>query len=78
MGDAVKFRQITKKELFHDCLQIIFVTGTIGIALKFVTLFNAGVYFPSYPNELDSAFLISAVVYLTWAARRRRYSKNSN
>jgi hypothetical protein len=27
-------------ELFHDCMLIIFICGTIGIAVKFVTFFN--------------------------------------
>jgi hypothetical protein len=57
-------------ELFHDCMLIIFVCGTIGIAVKFVTFFNQWVYFPSFPNALDSTFLISAVMYLAWKSRK--------
>jgi hypothetical protein len=59
-------------ELFHDCMTIIFVCGTIGIAVKFVTFFNQWVFFPSFPNALDSTFLISAVMYLTWKSRKRK------
>ncbi|MCW3996402.1 MAG: hypothetical protein NWE98_09700 [Candidatus Bathyarchaeota archaeon] len=62
----------TWRELLHDCLLIISVTGTIGIAIKFVTFFNQWVYFPSFPNALDSTFLISAVGYLAWASRKRK------
>lgn len=51
---------------------IIMVCGTIGIALKFITFFNQWVYFPSFPNVLDSTFLISAVAYLGWKSRQPR------
>ena len=57
-------------DLGKDCLQIILICGTIGIALKFVTFFNHWVYFPSFPNALDSTFLIFSVLYLTWNARK--------
>lgn len=56
--------------LVSDCLLLVFVTGTVGIALKFVTFFNQWVYFPSFPNALDSTFLIVAVVYLAWRTRK--------
>jgi hypothetical protein len=61
-----------KAELFHDCMIIVTLCGTIGIALKFITFFNQWVYFPSFPNALDSTFLISAVGYLAWKSRKRR------
>ena len=53
------------RALLNDLVLIAFATGTIGIALKFVSFFNEWVYFPSFPNILDSAFLISAVLYLS-------------
>ncbi len=59
-------------ELFSDCVTIIFVCGTIAVALKFITFFNQWVYFPSFPNMLDSAFLISAVMFLAWKSRKRK------
>ena len=59
-------------ELFQDCMMIMFVCGTIGIALKFITFFNQWVYFPSFPNMLDSAFLISAVAFFAWKSFKRR------
>ena len=40
-------------------MSLVFVFGIIGVALKFVTFFNQWVYFPSFPNALDSTFLIS-------------------
>lgn len=58
-------------QLAHDCMLVVFVCGTIGIAAKFVTFFNQWVYFPSFPNLIDATFLISAVVYLGWKSRRR-------
>jgi hypothetical protein len=60
------------KELFNDCLSIIFACGTIGIALKFITFFDKWVYFPSFPNYLDSAFLICSVLYLTIKLRTNK------
>jgi len=57
-------------DLAKDCLQIILICGTIGIALKFITFFNHWVYFPSFPNILDSTFLIFSVLYLSWKARK--------
>jgi hypothetical protein len=62
----------TKFELAEDCLKIVAVTGTIGIALKFITFFNHWVYFPSFPNALDSTFLITATAFLTWSSFRAR------
>ncbi len=61
-----------RSQLFQDCMMIMFLCGTIGIALKFVTFFNQWVYFPSFPNMLDSAFLISAVTFFAWKAFKRR------
>lgn len=58
-------------QLANDCIQIALVCGTIGIALKFITFFNQWVYFPTFPNVIDSAFLITAILYLAVAARKR-------
>jgi hypothetical protein len=58
-------------DLLNDCVLVILVCGTIGIALKFITFFNQWVYFPSFPNVLDSTFLVFAVVYLAWKVRKR-------
>ncbi len=60
-------------ELANDCIQIVLVCGTIGIALKFITFFNNWVYFPTFPNVLDSAFLITSILYLAFSARRRTH-----
>jgi hypothetical protein len=61
-------------ELTNDCVLIALLTGTIGIALKFVTYFNQWVYFPAFPNTLDSAFLIISAGYLAWRAKGARIS----
>ena len=58
------------RQLLNDCIIVMFVSGTIGIALKFITLFDKYVYFPSFPNIFDSLFLISAVVFLAWKVKR--------
>jgi hypothetical protein len=57
-------------DLAKDCLQIVLVCGTIGIALKFITFFDQWVFFPTFPNFLDSSFLITAVIYLGYKARK--------
>jgi len=64
------------KELAHDCILIMLVCGTIGIAVKFITFFNHWVYFPSFPNVLDSTFLIISVAYLSWNARKPKKTQN--
>jgi hypothetical protein len=51
-------------DLLTDLLLIMFTLGTIGIALKFIYYLNEWVYFPSFPNALDGAFLITAVFFL--------------
>ena len=60
------------KELVHDCALIMMVCGTVGIAIKFVTFFNHWVYFPSFPNIIDSTFLVISVAYLSWSSRKPR------
>jgi hypothetical protein len=65
-------------ELANDCIMIALLTGTIGIALKFVTFFNHWVYFPAFPNTLDSAFLIISVIYLAWRAKSTRNKKSTS
>lgn len=51
------------KEFLNNGLIIAFFFGTVGIALKFVTFFDRWVYFPSFPDTLDSAFLILGSIY---------------
>jgi hypothetical protein len=62
-------------DLLNDCIQIALVFGTIGIALKFITFFDQWVYFPTFPNFLDSTFLIISVTYLAWNARKSHHKK---
>lgn len=63
------------RELARKALVVALVFGTIGIALKFLTIFyqsgvqGYSVYFPFFPNVLDSIFLIVAVL---WLALRKR------
>jgi len=56
----------TWRQLANYCILIMFVSGTIGIALKFTTFFDRWVYFPWFPNVCDAAFLILSVLYLLW------------
>jgi hypothetical protein len=66
----IKVRDRSWKELFNDCLLLVLVFGTIGIALKFTTFFDKWVYFPSFPNFLDATFLILSVVYLVYKIKK--------
>lgn len=63
------------RELLNDCIQIALVCGTIGIALKFITFFNQWVYFPTFPNLLDSTFLIISITYFAWKTRKHNPQK---
>ena len=53
----------SRKEFLSFLLLLVFFFGTVGIALKFVSFFNHWVYFPAFPNSLDSAFLILGSAY---------------
>jgi cytochrome c oxidase assembly factor CtaG len=64
-------------ELLNDCIIIMLVCGTIGIALKFTTFFDKWVYFPSFPNVLDATFLILSTSYLTWKAKKAHTTKST-
>jgi len=71
------FQYSTWKALGKDLLSILFITGTVGIALKFMVYWSyitsqTGnfVYFPAFPNVLDSIFLICSVVYLWYRGYR--------
>jgi hypothetical protein len=66
VGKMERFAYKSWKALFGDLLSVLCIFGTIGIALKFTTFFDKWVYFPSFPNILDSTFLIATVLYLTW------------
>ena len=82
----MKLEYKTSKALVVDLLTVLLISGTIGIALKFVTfqiILNenlvsgnllTGLFFPYFPNLLDSLFLISSVTFLAWriVVTRRR------
>lgn len=52
------------KSLIKKAIDVICFSGTIGIAIKFITLFNNWLYFPLFPNIFDSIFLIISVSWL--------------
>jgi len=58
------------KTLGLDLLAIMFIVGTIGIALKFTTFFGHWVFFPFFPNVCDSAFLVASVLFLACRMKR--------
>ena len=56
---------------WKNILSIICVAGTIGISLKWVTVFDTWVYFPFFPDILDASFLILSVLFLALKERKR-------
>jgi hypothetical protein len=58
------------KELVNDCILVILLCGTVGIAVKFATFFDKWVYFPTFPNIVDAAFLVLSVIYLIWRIKK--------
>ena len=76
--EKMKVAGKTWKELLSDGLLVFFFFGTIGIALKFVTFFNHWVYFPSFPDALDSAFLILGSTYFfSWIMYKKFKGQNA-
>ncbi len=59
----MKASNVSWKEVLINGLMVAFFFGTVGVALKFTTFFDHWVYFPSFPNFLDSAFLIFGSAY---------------
>ncbi len=49
----------TFRKFLNNCFIMVLVSGTIGIALKFLAYLNHGVYFP---NILNSMFLVISAV----------------
>ncbi len=75
------WQYVSWRHLLKDLLIVLLVSGTVGIALKFVAfqiLLNtygkpAYATFPYFPNLLDSAFLIVAALALAFYALKRRF-----
>jgi hypothetical protein len=59
------------KSLAADLVIIVCITGTVGIALKFVSYFNNWVWFPTFPNIFDSAYLIFSICIVFFLSRSR-------
>ena len=75
---GLRFRVKTMKplhsnwfDLVNGLLLITFTVGTISIALKVIYYLNECVCFPTFPNALDGAFLITAILYLSYRALRK-------
>lgn len=63
------FQKLVVKQLSWSLVwTTICVSGVIGIALKFMTLFDHWLYFPIFPNVLDAVFLVVSVLYLAYKA----------
>jgi cytochrome c oxidase assembly factor CtaG len=63
------------KEFSLSAVKIILFCGVLGIAVKFTTFFNHSVYFPLFPNVLDSVFLVVAISYFFALTLRRKPQK---
>lgn len=59
---------LIKKLSLSIILSAVCIGGTIGIALKFVTILGNYVYFPFFPNILDAFFLVLSVCFLGFRA----------
>ena len=59
------------QSLSRDLLLIACITGTVGIAAKYVSFFNNWVWFPTFPNIFDSAFLIFSVFVVYFLGRSK-------
>jgi hypothetical protein len=78
-GKNMKAFNKSLKGVLGTGLLVVFFFGTVGIALKFVTFFDHWVYFPSFPNSLDSAFLISGSLYfIVYIVYNRRHLAKEN
>lgn len=72
------------KDFASNVLVVLLVAGNIGVALKFVTfqiILNSnlaegniltGVFLPYFPNLLDSAFIISSMLFFAWKIFKKR------
>lgn len=65
------YMQKDARNLKRKLLVIACAAGTVGIALKFLTYLDHWVYFPAFPNALDTAFLIISILILSYLAMRR-------
>ena len=54
-----------------NVLTVICVSGTVGIAAKFLTLLDKWLFFPAFPNVLDAAFLMFSVAFLGYYTLKR-------
>lgn len=52
-------------------VDVVCLAGVVGIALKFLSLLDYWVFFPVFPNVLDSVFLIGASSWLLLRSWRR-------
>ena len=55
-------RNVGTKDLLEDLALIVAVCGTCSIALKWTSYFDHWVFYPMFPNTLDAAFLVFAIV----------------
>ena len=63
-------KPVSSQQLLRSMTVILFAGGMLGIAFKFTTLFDQWIYFPKYPNFIDTIFLMVGTIYLSWRALR--------
>jgi hypothetical protein len=78
LKQSTRFPNVNAKTLLSNLLLTAFLFGTIGIAVKFTTYFDQWIYFPTFPNALDSTFLIlSATYFVAYIIHKnRQHQKN--
>jgi hypothetical protein len=62
---------VAKKQLLVYCIDLLFFSGVIAIALKFGVFWNKWVYFPLFPNIFDSTLLVFSVVWFVLRIYKR-------
>jgi hypothetical protein len=65
-------RFLIEKLTWNLLVTAICLGGVIGIALKFITLFDNWLFFPLFPNIFDSIFLIFSAIFLTYNSVKRK------
>lgn len=68
----MQLKEISRKQLLEYVLLAVCFFGTVGFAFGFTKWFDKWAYLPTFPNVLDSAFLVLSVSYLTWRVMKKK------
>ena len=76
--DRLKTRLLVSRLSWNLVFIVACLGGVVGIAIKFVMLFDQWLYFPFFPNIFDSIFLIVAVIYLSYRSVTHQMREKSS